>query len=74
MNLGCVDEARGGLVTNKGIIFPTVPERMDDLGKLLRAIIAGLMFKDVGQAEVSAGGGIGRCDSVPANATATGVV
>jgi hypothetical protein len=74
VNLRRLDKACVKLVADKRIVLPAIPESVDDLRKLLGTIIACLVFKDAGQAEIATRSCIRRGHGVPAGSAAAGMV
>ena len=74
LHLVRIHEAPAGLVADKGIVCPAVPERLDDARELICTRVAFGMVRHGIQTEVACRGQIRRRDHVPARTPATHVI
>ncbi|MCY1216913.1 hypothetical protein D9M72_288030 [compost metagenome] len=71
---GGIDKAPVVLVADQGIVFPAVPQRLDEIRELVGTRIALSVVRRRGAAEVACRAGIRRGHHVPARAAATDMV
>ena len=74
VNLARIDKACIELVADIRIVLPAIPQGVHDLRKFPGAVIARLVFKHAGQAEIATRSCIRRGHGVPAGAAAAGMV